>query len=81
MDRIPERLDSKFRYVLVSACRAEQLMHGAPPKVIPGDDKATQVALREIQQDLVDWEMGRAPEPEPAAAAAAPEPETPEESS
>lgn len=79
MDRLPERIDSKFRYVLVSAARAEQLMHGAPPKLPPGKDKSTQVALREVRQDLVAWEMGPPPAPEPAPAPV-PEPAAEEES-
>ena len=33
MENIPQRIDSKFRFVLLAASRAEQLMRGAPAKV------------------------------------------------
>ena len=58
MDRFPDKIDSKFRFVLVAANRAEQLMKGAPAKVEPKGRKATVVALDELKKDLVDWEMG-----------------------
>lgn len=61
---LPERLDSKFRYVLVSAARAEQMMNGARPKVDSGQKKSGLVAMREIKEGLVDWDYGPAPEPE-----------------
>jgi DNA-directed RNA polymerase omega subunit len=68
MERIPERVDSTFRFVLISARRAEQLMRGARPKVDAGHGKPTTVALREVCEDLVDWQYGPPPVPEPAEA-------------
>lgn len=63
MRGLPEKIDSKFRYVLLAANRAEQLMHGAAPKVDPGKRKTTRVAMDEIMDDIVQWEYGLPPEP------------------
>jgi DNA-directed RNA polymerase subunit omega len=60
---IPEKMDSKFRYVLVAAKRAEQLVRGAQAKVEKTSRKPTRVAMAEIGKDLVDWGYG----PPPAA--------------
>ena len=62
MDRMPERIDSKFRYVLLAALRAEQMMRGGRPKVEMGAKKSTRVAMEEISNDLVDWGLGPAEE-------------------
>lgn len=64
MIKFPDRIDSKFRYVLLSATRAEQLLRGARPKSEPGLDKPGRIAMKEIGQELVDWDYGPAPEPE-----------------
>lgn len=69
--KFPENMDSKFRFVLVAASRAEQLMRGAPAKVQPLHGKATTMALEELEQDLVPWGMGQPVEPEPEEAAPA----------
>lgn len=62
MERLPERIDSTFRYVLISARRAEQLMMRAAPKIdVPG--KPTRVAMQEIDRDLVAWDYGPPPQP------------------
>jgi DNA-directed RNA polymerase omega subunit len=71
MDRIPDRVDSTFRYVLLAARRAEQLMRGARPRVDAGSPKPTRIALREISNDLITWAYGPPPAPpaaEPTAA-------------
>lgn len=60
MDRMPEKIDSKFRYVLLAASRAEQMMKGGKPKLDMGDLKASRVAMEEISNDLVDWDVGPA---------------------
>ena len=75
-------VDSKFRFVLVAAHRAEQLMRGARPKIEAGKRKPTRIAMEEVNHSLVDWGYGPPPpqEEEPAqesedqaAVAAAPE--------
>ena len=72
-DRAPE-VDSKFRFVLVAASRAEQLIRGARPKVEAGKRKPTRLAMEEVAASLVDWGYGPPPAPEPA-----PEPEIEEQ--
>ena len=58
MRQIPEKIDSKFRFVLLASKRAEQIMRGAQPRASNTDDKATRVAMDEIFQDEVGWEYG-----------------------
>ena len=62
MRQIPEKIDSKFRFVLLASKRAEQMMRGAQAKVeLPGA-KQTQVAMHEILNDAVGWDYGPAEE-------------------
>ncbi len=61
---VRESIDSKFRYVLLVAERAEQLMRGARAKLDIGGAKATHVAKEEIDRRAVEWDYGPAPEPE-----------------
>lgn len=79
MERIPEKVDSKFRYVLLAATRCEQIMQGAPLRMEhpPQNRKLTRMAMEEIIADAVVWDYG--PEPEPVAdeSAAAPPEEAP----
>lgn len=70
LDRLPEKIDSKFRFVLLAAHRAEQMMRGARPRLDERADKAEKVkvagvAIQEIMQGLVQWDYGPAPEDEP----------------
>jgi len=60
--KFPDRIDSKFRYVLLSAERAEQLVRGARPKIDQGLAKPSRIAMKEIQEDLIDWDYGPVPE-------------------
>ena len=62
MDRIPDKIDSRFRYVLLAAERAEQLMKGGSPKIDTAEEKPTRVAMDEISTDLIAWDYGPAPE-------------------
>lgn len=62
-----ESLDSKFRFVLIAANRAEQLMRGARPKLDMPSRKPTVVAMREIEKNMVDWGYGQ-PAEEPLEA-------------
>jgi len=60
--RIPDKIDSKFRFVLLAAERAEQMLRGAKPKIDMGELKSTRVAMMEISNDLVEWDYGPAPD-------------------
>jgi len=57
MENMPTGLDSKFRYVLLVAKRAEQLMQGALPRVDSRQSKPTRIAMREIDAEKVAWEI------------------------
>ena len=68
MDRIEKSADSKFRFVLVAAKRAEQLMQGARPRITTDVSKIARIAMEEIIEKAVRWDYGPAPEeadPEP----------------
>ncbi len=69
MERMPERIDSKFRFILLAAERAERMLRGAAPRLEADTRKATQVAMDEIMHDLIEWDYG--PEPEKAQEEAA----------
>lgn len=68
MISLPERIDSKFRYVLLAASRAEQLAQGALAKATAPElegRKPSRTAMFELRQGAIDWDYGPAPEPEP----------------
>ena len=68
MQRIPEKIDSKFRFVLLASNRAEQIMRGAQPKMdLPGA-KLTRVAMEEILEDRISWDYGPEESPEDGGA-------------
>jgi len=48
-------VDSVFRYILIAARRAEQLMNGARPRVATKASKPTVVALAELDSGAVPW--------------------------
>lgn len=62
MERIPEKIDSKFRFVLLASERAEQMLRGAKPKIDMGELKPTRIAMMEISNDLVEWDYGPSPD-------------------
>ena len=68
MEQIPDRIDSTFRYILIAAKRAEQLVRGAKPRLDMPNRKPSRVAMREVVENLVDWDYGPAPVPEPVEA-------------
>jgi DNA-directed RNA polymerase subunit omega len=62
MDRIVSKVDSKFRFVLLAAHRAEQLMRGAHPRVQLRSPKVARIAMEEVLDDRIQWGYGPAPE-------------------
>ncbi len=67
MQQIPEKIDSKFRFVLLAAKRAEQFMRGAQPKITK-PAKPTRLGMEEILTEAVGWDYGPAEEVEEASA-------------
>ena len=50
-------IDSKFRYVILAAMRAKQLLSGAKPRVKSKSRNLIRVAQEEVKQGLVDYEI------------------------
>jgi DNA-directed RNA polymerase subunit omega len=55
--KIPKEFDSKFRFILVAAERAKQIQGGAPPKIQTRIRKPAPIALQEVMEGLVEWEI------------------------
>ena len=57
MEGLPEGIDSRFRYVLLVSKRAEQLIQGSHPKINTRHAKPTRIAMQEIEQNQVKWQL------------------------
>ena len=55
-------IDSKYRKILIAAKRSKQLQRGAKPRVNVPNAKPTRVALEEVEQGLIDFELIEKPE-------------------
>ena len=53
MIKIPESVDSKYRFVIIAALRARQLQGGSRPLIDDMGRKATRVAQQEVLHDLI----------------------------
>jgi DNA-directed RNA polymerase omega subunit len=58
--RIPENIDSKYRFVILSALRARQIQGGSMPMIKEPRHKATQIAQKELVQGLVKFRVAGA---------------------
>jgi len=54
-----EKLDSRFRMVVLATERARQLMHGAKPIIPTKYTKATTIALEELAECQIDYITGK----------------------
>jgi DNA-directed RNA polymerase subunit K/omega len=57
MIQLPEGFDSIFRYIVVVSQRAEQLVNGAKPRCESRHDKATLVAVDDVDEGQVEWRI------------------------
>ena len=57
MQKIPERLGSKYRFIIIAAERAKQLQNNAKPKLKTRSTKPAFIAMRELEEDLVSFEV------------------------
>lgn len=51
------KVDSKYRKILIAAKRSKQIQNGARPRVHLPNAKATRVALAEIDRGLINFEI------------------------
>jgi DNA-directed RNA polymerase subunit omega len=54
---IPDNIDSKYRFVILSALRARQIQGGSSPLLKEPRHKSTQIAQKEILQGLVKFRI------------------------
>jgi len=57
-------IDSKFRFVILAAKRAKELLKGAKPKVKSNSKNLIRIAQEEVQQGLIEFELIETPEEE-----------------
>jgi DNA-directed RNA polymerase subunit omega len=57
MLKIPEDIGSKYRFIIVAAERAKQLQNNAKPKVKTKSTKPAFVAMRELEEGMVRYEI------------------------
>ncbi|HYK88640.1 MAG TPA: DNA-directed RNA polymerase subunit omega [Acidobacteriota bacterium] len=62
MQKIPENIGSKYRFIIIAAERAKQLQNNAKPKLKTRSTKPSFIAMREVEQGLVNFEI-TPPEP------------------
>jgi DNA-directed RNA polymerase subunit omega len=61
MQKIPETVGSKYRFIIIAAERAKQLQNNAKPKIKTRSTKPAHVAMQEVEQGLIGFEI---PQPE-----------------
>ena len=57
MQKFPERIGSKYRFIIIAAERAKQLQNNARPKLKTRSTKPAFVAMRELEADLISFEI------------------------
>ena len=57
MHKIPESIGSKYRFIILAAERAKQLQNNAKPKIKTLSRKPAFIAMRELEQDLLSFEI------------------------
>ena len=55
MIEIPESVDSKYRFVIISALRARQIQSGSRRLIDDEGRKATQIAQQEVLEELISF--------------------------
>ena len=57
MQTIPERIGSKYRYIIIAAERAKQLQSNAKPKIKTRSTKPAHIAMKEVLEGLISFEI------------------------
>jgi DNA-directed RNA polymerase omega subunit len=54
---IPKSIGSKYRFIILAAERAHQLQNKAKPKIKTNSTKPAFIAMRELEQELLSFEI------------------------
>lgn len=57
MPKIPDGIGSKYRFIIIAADRAKQLQNRAKPKVKIKSTKPAKIAMREVEDGLISFEI------------------------
>ncbi|MBI2823004.1 MAG: DNA-directed RNA polymerase subunit omega [Acidobacteria bacterium] len=57
--RVPDNIDSKFRFILIASERAKQLQNGARQRLETKSRKLTYIAMQEVANKLINFEVSR----------------------
>jgi DNA-directed RNA polymerase omega subunit len=57
MQKIPDSIGSKYRFIILAAERAKQLQNNARPKIKTRSTKPAFIAMKELEQDLLSFEI------------------------
>jgi len=57
MQKIPEGVGSKYRFIILAAERAKQLQNNAKPKLKTRSTKPAYIAMKELEADLLSYEI------------------------
>ena len=57
MQKIPESIGSKYRFIIIAAERAKQLQSNAKPKIRTKSTKAAFIAMKELELGLISFEI------------------------
>jgi len=63
MQKIPESIGSKYRFIILAAERAKQLQNNAKPKIKTKSTKPAFIAMKELEHDLIAFEISAPVEP------------------
>jgi DNA-directed RNA polymerase subunit omega len=55
--KVPENIGSKYRFIIIAAERAKQLQNNARPKIKTKSTKPAHIAMRELEQSLLAFEI------------------------
>jgi DNA-directed RNA polymerase subunit omega len=57
MQKIPENVGSKYRFIIIAAERAKQLQGNARPKIKAKSTKPAYIAMRELEEGVISFEI------------------------
>ena len=57
MQKIPENIGSKYRFIILAADRAKQLQNNAKPKIKTRSTKPAYIAMKELEAGVISFEI------------------------